>query len=228
MTNPHHSMSHPLDPHPVRPGTSAALTARTIDATIHPPLVRAHEAVAAFIPRVSAPIMNSPFLFAMLGTTLLFIWVARRKKYHPSALVLSALLVMTLTSFHPVTSAEEPSAADESVAREARPWRPFQIEVSIPVADSSPMPDAYDLPSIADPMPPAPDMDVPMVPPVARMPVITADAIRRMVSPETMREMMTPEEMEVLEQEQQQLRIAIDQMRRQLRQEARRAQKRYF
>jgi hypothetical protein len=93
MTNPHHSMSHPLDPHPVRPGTSAALTARTIDATIHPPLVRAQEAVAAFIPRVSAPLLDSPLLFGMLGATLIFVWVAHRAKYRPSALLLSAGLV---------------------------------------------------------------------------------------------------------------------------------------
>ena len=104
MRNPHYPMGHPTDGTAVRPGTSDALTARTIDATIHPPLVRAQETVVALVPRVAeaaAPLASPLFLGAIL-LTLVFTWVAIRMRYKPSALVLGALLVMTLTSFHPM------------------------------------------------------------------------------------------------------------------------------
>jgi len=258
MTNPHHAMSHPLDPHPVRPGTSAALTARTIDATIHPPLVRAQEAVAAFIPRVSAPLLDSPLLFAMLGATLIFVWVAHRAKYRPSALLLSAALVMALTSFHPVRNASDASAADDSGITEERSGRAFRIDQSAPLDEAPPSMDdaqAYEGPVPPDPadqpeaptyesqpysystpptpesfpVPPVPDqaetpsyVDTPVMPVEVRIPMISAEAMRRMMSPEAIRHMMSPEDMAVLERERAQLQIAIIQMRRQLRDEARR------
>jgi hypothetical protein len=261
MTNPHHSMSHPLDPHPVRPGTSAALTARTIDATIHPPLVRAQEAVAAFIPRVSAPLLDSPLLFGMLGATLIFVWVAHRAKYRPSALLLSAALVMALTSFHPVRNTDETGAVDDSSATEDRSWRPFRIEQSpqadeseasadtlsyddgqIPPMPSDPpddgqpddygppaIPDAYSVPSVPDQVSTPSYVDVPVMPVDVHVQMITPEAMRRMMSPETLRQMMTPEDRAALERERAQLEIAIIQMRRQLRDEARRiARKRYY
>lgn len=262
MTNPHHSMSHPLDPHPVRPGTSAALTARTIDATIHPPLVRAQEAVAAFIPRVSAPLLDSPLLFGMLGATLIFVWVAHRAKYRPSALLLSAALVMALTSFHPVRTADEARVADDSSATEDRSWRPFQIERTPPSDESEapaddiqsnddgpmpPMPpdppdaapaddysvpaipDAYSVPSVPDQVSTPSYVDVPVMPVDVHVQTITPEAMRRMMSPEMIQQMMTPEDRAVLERERAQLQIAIIQMRRQLRDEARRiARKRYY
>ena len=262
MTNPHHSMSHPLDPHPVRPGTSAALTARTIDATIHPPLVRAQEAVAAFIPRVSAPLLDSPLLFGMLGATLIFVWVAHRAKYRPSALLLSAALVMALTSFHPVRNTDETGAADDSSATEDRSWRPFRIDRTPPADESEasaddrqsnddgqppPMPpdppdavqpddysvpaipDAYSVPSVPDQVTTPSYVDVPAMPVDVHVQTITPEAMRRMMSPEMIRQMMTPEDRAVLERERAQLQIAIIQMRRQLRDEARRmARKRYY
>ena len=262
MTNPHHSMSHPLDPHPVRPGTSAALTARTIDATIHPPLVRAQEAVAAFIPRISAPLLDSPLLFGMLGATLIFVWVAHRAKYRPSALLLSAGLVMALTSFHPVRNAEEARVADDSSATEDRSWRPFRIEQTprpdeseasaddassnddgqIPPMPPDPpdyvqpddygqpaIPEVYNGPSVPDQVTTPSYVDVPAMPVDVHVQMITPEAMRRMISPETIRQMMTPEDRAVLERERAQLQIAIIQMRRQLRDEARRmARKRYY
>lgn len=261
MTNPHHSMSHPLDPHPVRPGTSAALTARTIDATIHPPLVRAQEAVAAFIPRVSAPLLDSPLLFGMLGATLIFVWVAHRAKYRPSALLLSAGLVMALTSFHPVRNAEETQVADDTSAPEDRSWKPFRIEqtpqadeseapsADIPSYDDGQMPpvppdlpdvqpndydspsipDAYSVPSEPDQVSTPPYVDVPVMPVDVHVGMVTPEAIRRMLSSKTIRQMMTPEDRAVLERERAQLQIAILQMRRQLRDEARRmARERYY
>ena len=103
-----------MDPVPVRPGTSDALFARTIDATVHPPLVRAQETVAALVPRVAqaaAPLV-SPLFLSALALTLIFVWVAHRMRYRPSALVLGALLVMTLTSFHPMQKADPPRLAD--------------------------------------------------------------------------------------------------------------------
>jgi hypothetical protein len=253
MTNPHHSMSHPLDPHPVRPGTSAALTARTIDATIHPPIVRAQEAVAAFIPRVSAPLLDSPLLFSMLGATLIFVWVAHRAKYRPSALLLSAALVMALTSFHPVRPADYAAVADDSSATEDGSLRP--MDQRAPDYEAAPMPDyapVYEGPMPADPpdpptyedqpdsyaTPPDPDsfivpsvpdrvetpsyVDTPLMPGDVRVRMITPEAMRRLMSPEAMRRVMSPEDMAVLERERAQLQIAISQMRRQLRDEARR------
>ena len=114
MTNPHHQMGHPTDGTAVRPGTSDALTARTIDATIHPPLVRAQETVVALVPRVAqaAAPLASPLFLSALALTLVFVWVAKRMRYRPSALLLSALLVITLTSFQPVQKPEQPRIAD--------------------------------------------------------------------------------------------------------------------
>jgi hypothetical protein len=109
MTYPHHSMGYPTDA-PVRPGTSDALTARTIDATVHPPLVRAQETIVALGPRVAESVapLASPVLIGLLLVTLVFAWVAHRLRYRPSALVLSALLVMGLTSFRPMQKWEQP------------------------------------------------------------------------------------------------------------------------
>ncbi|HXH37468.1 MAG TPA: hypothetical protein VNN08_02470, partial [Thermoanaerobaculia bacterium] len=103
-----------MDPVPVRPGTSDALFARTIDATVHPPIVRAQETVAALVPRVAqaaAPLV-SPLFLSALALTLIFVWIAHRMRYRPSALVLAALLVMTLTSFQPVQKVDPPRLAD--------------------------------------------------------------------------------------------------------------------
>lgn len=114
MTNPHYPMGHPIDGTAVRPGTSDALFARTIDATVHPPLVRAQETVAAFVPRVAeaAAPLASPLFLSALALTLLFVWVAIRMRYRPSALVLGALLVMTLTSFNPAQKPEQSRIAE--------------------------------------------------------------------------------------------------------------------
>ncbi len=103
-----------MDPEPVRPGTSDALFARTIDATVHPPLVRAQETVVALGPRIAqaAAPLASPLFLSALALTLIFVWVAIRMRYRPGALVLGALLVMTLTSFNPVPKPEPTRTAD--------------------------------------------------------------------------------------------------------------------
>jgi hypothetical protein len=114
MTRPHYSMGHPTDGTAVRPGTSDALFARTIDATVHPPLVRAQETVVGLVPRVAqaAAPLASPLFLSALALTLVFVWVAIRMRYRPSALVLGALLVMTLTSFNPAQKPEQSRIAD--------------------------------------------------------------------------------------------------------------------
>ena len=114
MTNPHYRMGHPTDGTAVRPGTSDALFARTIDATVHPPLVRARETVVGLVPRVAqaAAPLASPLFLSALALTLVFVWVAIRMRYRPSALVLGVLLVMTLTSFNPLPKPEQSRTAD--------------------------------------------------------------------------------------------------------------------
>jgi hypothetical protein len=106
-------MSYPNDG-VVRPGSSDALTARTIDATIHPPLVRAQETMVGLVPRVAqaAAPFTSPLFLGAVALTLLFTWVAIRLRYRPSALVLGALLIMTLSSFHPMQTPDPPRLAD--------------------------------------------------------------------------------------------------------------------
>ena len=114
MTRPHYPMVHPTDGTPARPGTSDALFARTIDATVHPPLVRAQETVVGLVPRVAqaAAPLASPLFLSALALTLVFVLVAKRMRYRPSALVLGALLVMTLSSFNPMQKPEPSRFAD--------------------------------------------------------------------------------------------------------------------
>jgi hypothetical protein len=138
-----------MDPVPVRPGTSDALFARTIDATVHPPIVRAQETVAAFVPRVAqaaAPLV-SPLFLSALALTLIFVWVAHRMRFRPSALVLAALLVMTLTSFQPVQKVDPPRLADARRPRTriggVRPAYRYNVEVPQP-------PEVPQLPDVPD------------------------------------------------------------------------------
>ena len=138
-----------MDPVPVRPGTSDALFARTIDATVHPPIVRAQETVAALVPRVAqaaAPLV-SPLFLSALALTLIAVWVAQRLRYRPSALVLAALLVMTLTSFQPMQKVDPPRLADARRPRTriggARPAYRYNVEVPQP-------PEVPQLPDVPD------------------------------------------------------------------------------
>ena len=122
-----------IDPLPVRPGTSAALTARTIDATVHPPLVRAQEKAAELIPRLAEP-LGSPLFFAMLAGTLVLGWLAWRAKFRPVGLLLPAALMLMLTSFRPVGNEADVLRVDpapvteEDTPREIdRGWRPAPL-----------------------------------------------------------------------------------------------------
>lgn len=123
-----------IDPLPVRPGTSAALTARTIDATVHPPLVRAQEKAAELIPRLAEP-LGSPLFFAMLAGTLVLGWLAWRAKFRPVGLLLPAAMMLMLTSFRPVGNEADVLRVDPTpVTEEDTPqeidrarWRPEPI-----------------------------------------------------------------------------------------------------
>src|SRR5436190_32878 len=90
MANPE-PVGYPTDA-PVRPGTSDALTARTIDATVHPPLVRAQETVQALGPRIvqSVSPLTSPLFLGLVALTLLFVLIARRLRFQPSAPALAS------------------------------------------------------------------------------------------------------------------------------------------
>jgi len=104
MTDPIRPVSYSSDATPARPGSSAALTARAIDATVHPPLKRAQESAATLVPRMAqaAAPLPSPLFLGLVALTLTFVLVARRMRYRPSAILVGALLVMTLSSFHPM------------------------------------------------------------------------------------------------------------------------------
>ena len=147
-----------MDPVPVRPGTSDALFARTIDATVHPPLVRAQETVAALVPRVAeaAAPLASPLFLSALALTLIFVWVAHRMRYRPSALVLGALLVMTLTSFHPVQKVDPPRLADARRPRTriggVRPAYRYDVDVPQPQVEVPQSPEVPDIDVQVDPV----------------------------------------------------------------------------
>ena len=126
-------VSFPTDPYPVRPGTSAALTARTIDATVHPPLVRAQEKAAELIPRLAEP-LASPLLLVMLAGTLVLLWLAKRAHFRPVGLLLPAALMMMLTSFRPmgtegdVLRTDTPTATEENTSEQIDTrWRSAPI-----------------------------------------------------------------------------------------------------
>jgi hypothetical protein len=239
-------MSQLVDPHPVRPGTSAALTARTIDATIHPPIVRAQEAVAAFIPRVTAPLasISPPLALEMLGLTLVLIWVARHARYRVGALVLSAMLMMTLTSFHPLSRAEAaPAVSDPNQSAMARDlWRRLNTIVSTPEDASTPAdaaPDAIGVPAVpetpeepeqpepADEVLPAPPDATPMPDMMDRLPEFT---YRLMPSREQLREQgrMMREHEKMMHEQERQLRAAVEQISAQLHKAARRREGRVY
>ena len=153
----------------VRPGTGDALTARTIDATVPPPLVRAQETVVALGPRIAQSVspLTSPLFLGVLALTLLFVLVARRLRYQPSALVLSALLVMGLTSFRPLPKWElHPHVGSVGRPRTKVQARPqyWNAEPSLmPTPEPVEMPDDRSVPVVMPSlptMPRSPESDV--------------------------------------------------------------------
>ena len=102
MPYPHHyAMSNPGS-YVVRPGSSDALTARTIDATQRPVLTRATESVAQAAPQVVDSFRNAftnPLFLGTLALSLIAVWILSRMRRQLSGLALGAMLVVALTSF---------------------------------------------------------------------------------------------------------------------------------
>ncbi len=204
-------MGHSTDSQPVRPGTSDALTARTIDATQHTPLVRAQETVAALIPRVAAP-LGSPLLISMLALTLVLLWAASRMRFRPSALLLSAVLVMTLTSFRPMKLAETAQTSDDRIAETPQSWMQYKNRDNSPGAEPTPF--AVDVSAPEEPVEPTPRYDPPLPPIHITLP-------RELTQ-------IPPAIVEMLEREdvQREMRHAMRALQYRLRQEAREARRR--
>ena len=193
-----------MNPDAVRPGTSDALFARTIDATIYPPLVRAQETAASLVPRVAhaAAPLASPLFLGALALTLVFTWVAIRMRYRPMAIVLGTLLVMTLTSFNPVQKPEQ-----TRVATVQTPRTRVQVRPSYRDREYAPQPQIE-----------APDVDVPDVPVEPVQVYLPRDFIEHL--PDWSRDAMHSAERMMRDNER--MRQMMKQIRYRLREEARR------
>jgi hypothetical protein len=151
MTYPDDPVSFPSDPHPVRPGTSDALFARTIDATQQPPLVRAQETVATAIPRLTAS-LSDPLFLATLAGTLVLMWFAMRMRSQLRPVLLATLLMVTLTSFRPVQNpVASPFADDDMIARGYERARRFERPETSERPDPRETPDRRERREVAPP-----------------------------------------------------------------------------
>jgi len=117
-----------MNQYAVRPGTSDALFARSIDATQPPPLVMAQEAVAAAIPRIidSVP---PPLVGTTLGLSVLAVMVASHRFHFRLVPILTAgVLLLPISNYHPAQQSEQLQAqeiavvTDEQRARERSEW----------------------------------------------------------------------------------------------------------
>ncbi|HST06854.1 MAG TPA: hypothetical protein VLJ83_01700 [Gemmatimonadaceae bacterium] len=216
------------DAHAVRPGTSDALTARSIDATVHPPLRRAQESAAALVPRVAqaAAPFTSPLFLGGVALALTFVLVARRMRYRPSAILVAALIVMTLSSFHPMELQFQPIPVAKgrtpttlSQLASARAGRHVisgrDIYGNGPMVAEAPdpeeTPEPVSVPEPPEPPDPMVDVDAPRWSPPAIVQHI----------PEMSREMMRSAERMMRDNEQ--IRAMMDELRERVRDEARRA-----
>jgi hypothetical protein len=116
-----------IDQYAVRPGTSDALFARSIDATQPPPLVKAQEAVAAAIPRLIESV-PPPLVGTTLGLTVLAVMVASHRLQFKMVPILTAgVLLLPISNYHPAQKSEQLQAqeivvTDEQRARERSEW----------------------------------------------------------------------------------------------------------
>ncbi len=107
-----------IDSDAVRPGTSAALTARTIDATQRPPLMKAQEAVVAAVPRILDTV-PPPLLGGTLGLTVLAVMVASQRVHFKLVPVLTAaVLMLPVSNYH---AAQKPAEIQEVATERERP-----------------------------------------------------------------------------------------------------------
>ena len=234
MPYPHQaSMSNPSE-FVVRPGTSAALTARTIDATQRPTLVRAQESVAQVVPQITESFRNaftSPVFLTELGLTLVAIWILTRLRRPLAGLAMGTMLVIALTSF---TTPQKPPTKYKRVVDlahtprttrnhlQSQSWNGYQyiapqsvetpVALEYPTPDGNPDPSPYVTPDPVDiVLPPTP------VTPVTPLPE-WRDQVMRNVEREAYRLMQD-----------QQMRELIARVRAQAREEARqRKWRRYF
>jgi hypothetical protein len=224
MTGPHYRLSS-TDAGAVRPGTSDALTARSIDATVHPPLKRAQESAAALVPRVAhaAAPLASPLFLGAVALTLTFVLVARRMRYRPSAVLVAALLVMTLSSFHPM----EPQFQPIPVAKGRTPRTLSQLASARAGRHVISGRDIYGAPLVAEAPEPVEAPDPADIPQPPDPPDVYVDAPRwtppAIVEqfPQMSREMMRSAERMMRDNEQ--MRAIMDELRERVREEARRA-----
>jgi hypothetical protein len=162
----------------VRPGTSEALFARSIDATQPPPLVKAQEAVASAIPKLidSVP---PPLVGTTLGLTVLAVMVASRRLQFKTVPILTAgVLLLPISNYHPAQRSEQLQAqeivvTDEQRARERSDWEdaysrvkpePEPVEEEEPEDDESYTPRSRDFlipPEITDGVVPLAKLVVP-------------------------------------------------------------------
>ena len=150
-----HSDGYSIDPYAVRPGTSAALTARTIDATQRPPLVKAQEAVVAAVPRILESV-PPPLLGGTLGLTVLAVMVASHRIQFKLVPVLTAgVLLLPVSNYHAAQKPAEIQSVGAVVAQKPRSferhdWRdryPRDVD-AVTVPDDKP--DLEDFPAPTD------------------------------------------------------------------------------
>src|SRR5688572_33343319 len=117
-----------MNEYAVRPGTSEALFARSIDATQPPPIVKAQEAVAAAIPRLidSVP---PPLVGTTLGIAVLAVMVASHRVHFKLVPILTAgVLLLPISNYHPAQKSGKLEAQEVAVvteeqrARERSEW----------------------------------------------------------------------------------------------------------
>jgi hypothetical protein len=132
--------------------------------------------------------LTSPLFLSAVGLTLIFVWVAIKMRYRPSALLLSALLVTGLTSFRPL---EKPQTKREIAARRPRtrlrendPDRWSYYRERVPDQAPEPMIDNDPPTPPVDATPPMIDVgidpgqiELPAIP-VPRVPEATAEMMR--------------------------------------------------
>jgi hypothetical protein len=103
--------------------------------------VRAQEAVAEVIPRIAAP-LSSPLFVGTIALTLLLVWAATKNRLHARGFLVSAVLVLMLTSFRPMTDAGS-GTGDAGSVTNTRP------SPSIPLpASRFPLPDPPYVPEL--------------------------------------------------------------------------------
>lgn len=165
----HHSMSSPSGAFVVRPGSSAALTARTIDATQRPVLSRAQESVTQAVPQMADSFRNaftSPLFLSSLGLTLITIWMLSRLRRQLSGLALGTMLVVALTSFTAphkptprrlVDMTHTPKTTRNRM--QSTSWNGYGYIAPRPMEESTPVAMDYPEPTPSVEPPPVPDVN---------------------------------------------------------------------